>query len=222
MTRLMDIIIAGTAIVILLPLFIPIMIILRFTGEGEIFYLQERIGKGRKSFKVFKLATMLKESPNLNGGFLTQKDDPRVLPFGKFLRKTKLNEVPQLINILIGDMSFVGPRPQAPIHFNLYSEDQKKYIAGLRPGLTGIGSLIFRDEEGILAKSGKDFDYIHDKVITPYKGELEKWYAVNKSLTLYIKLFVLTVIGVIRPDIHVMQRFERLPESPEELVGLIK
>ena len=157
MTRLLDIIISGAAIIVLLPVFIPVIIILRLTGEGEIFYLQERVGKDAKTFKVLKFATMLKDSPNLSGGFLTQKGDPRVLPFGRFLRKSKINELPQLFNILIGEMSFIGPRPQAPIHFNLYSDEQKQYISQLRPGLTGIGSLIFRDEEGILSKSGKKF-----------------------------------------------------------------
>lgn len=221
MTRIFDILISAMAILCLLPLLIPVMIILRFTGEGEIFYRQERIGRYRKPFKVLKFATMLKESPNLSGGFLTQKNDPRVLPFGRFLRKTKINELPQLVNILSGDMSFVGPRPQAPVHFNLYNEEQKSRIEKLRPGLTGIGSLIFRDEEGILEKSGKDFEYIHDKVITPYKGDLEKWYFEKRSVFLYIKIIILTALAVLKSDLKVMKYFKSLPEGPDELNGLI-
>lgn len=221
MTRLLDVIISAIAIILLLPVFIPVIIILRFTGEGVIFYTQERIGQYRISFNVLKFATMLKNSPNLSGGYLTQKDDPRVLPFGKFLRKTKINELPQLFNIFIGDMSFIGPRPQVPVHFNLYTEEQKEHIEKLRPGLTGIGSLIFRDEEGILEKSGKDFGYMHDLVITPYKGELEKWYFKNRSSFLYVKIFIFTAVAVINSKIYVMKYFKGLPDCPDELKGLI-
>jgi len=221
MTRILDILISTIAIIILLPILFPVIIILKFTGEGEIFYLQDRVGKNEDIFKVMKFATMLKDSPSLDGGFLTQKGDPRVLPFGVFLRKTKLNELPQLFNIFLGQMSFVGPRPQAKVHFDLYSHEQKKYIKQMRPGLTGIGSLIFRDEEGLLERSGKDFDYFHDQVITPFKGELEKWYFYNRSFFLYIKIFIFTFIGVLKTDITFTKHFENLPDIPEELIGLI-
>ena len=92
---------------------VPVAIVLRLTGEGEVFFLQERVGKDGKPFKLYKFATMLKNSPNMGTGTVTLKHDPRVLPVGRFLRKTKINELPQLLNILIGDMSVVGPRPQA-------------------------------------------------------------------------------------------------------------
>src|SRR5688572_28356572 len=109
MQRFFDIIFSLIAISILSPLLLIIIIVLRFTGEGEIFYMQDRVGVGGKLFGVFKFATMLKNSPQMGTGFLTTKDDPRVLPLGRLLRKTKLNEFPQIFNILIGDMSFVGP-----------------------------------------------------------------------------------------------------------------
>ena len=102
MERFFDVLFSGFALLILSPLMIPIVIILRFSGEGEVFFLQDRIGKSHKVFKLFKFATMLKDSPNIGTGTITIKDDPRVLPFGKFLRKTKINELPQLINILFG------------------------------------------------------------------------------------------------------------------------
>ena len=113
MIRFFDIIFSAFAILILLPFMIPIIIGLKLTGEHDVFYRQTRIGKDGKSFGVWKFATMLRNSPNMTGGVLTQKDDPRILPMGKFLRKTKINELPQLINVLFGEMSFVGPRPQA-------------------------------------------------------------------------------------------------------------
>lgn len=221
MTRFFDILLSFVAIVVLLPLFIPLFIVLKLTGEGYIFYLQERIGKGGNPFHVIKFATMLKESPNLEGGYLTRKGDPRILPVGKFLRKTKINELPQLFNIFAGSMSFVGPRPQAPVHFNLYSEEQKEKIGSLRPGLTGIGSVIFRDEEGLLEKSGMDYDYFHDKVITPYKGDLEIWYSVHKNLRLYFKIIFLTAASVLRSNKTFFSKFSGLPEPPGELKPLL-
>lgn len=221
MTRFFDILLSFIAVVLLLPLFIPLFILLKLTGEGYIFYLQERIGKGGKPFNVIKFATMLKDSPNLDGGFLTRQGDPRILPVGKFLRKTKINELPQLFNIFAGSMSFVGPRPQAPVHFDLYSPEQKEKIASLVPGLTGIGSVIFRDEEGLLEKSGKDYDYFHDKVITPYKGDVETWYAGHKTIGLYFKIIFLTFFSVIRSDKRYFHKFAGLPEPPAELKALL-
>ncbi len=139
--RFFDIIFSAFAIVVLFPFMIPIMIALKLTGEHYIFYLQPRVGKGGKDFMVLKFATMLKDSPNLPGGVLTQKNDPRILPMGKFLRKTKINELPQLANIFIGQMSVVGPRPQARQHYELYSDAVKREIDKIPPGLSGIASI---------------------------------------------------------------------------------
>ena len=169
---------------------IPIIIGLKLTGEHDVFYRQTRIGKDGKAFGVWKFATMLRNSPNMMGGVLTQKDDPRILPMGKFLRKTKINELPQLINVLFGEMSFVGPRPQAKEHYDLYSAAVKSRIDKVRPGITGIGSLVFRDEEDMLNKVG-DRNSFHDIVIAPYKGALEVWYTQNQSIYNYFKIIVL-------------------------------
>jgi lipopolysaccharide/colanic/teichoic acid biosynthesis glycosyltransferase len=141
MTRLLDFLISSMVLIVLAPLLIIVMIILKLTGEHEAFYLQERVGKSGKSFKVIKFATMLKESPNLPGGFLTQQDDPRVLPVGKVLRKWKINELPQLFNVWIGEMSLVGPRPQARVHYDLYTPSQKAAIDTQKPGLTRLPGL---------------------------------------------------------------------------------
>src|SRR5690606_31532471 len=114
-----------------------------------------RAGKGGKDFKLYKFATMYEDSPNMAGGLITATNDPRVLPCGRFLRRTKVNELPQVFNILKGDMSFVGPRPQARPHYSLYSDRQKQVIDELGPGLTGVGSLFFRNEEQLLQDCGK-------------------------------------------------------------------
>lgn len=163
----------------------------------------------------------MKESPNLPGGFLTQQDDPRVLPVGKVLRKWKINELPQLFNVWIGQMSLVGPRPQARVHYDLYTPSQKEAINTQKPGLTGLGSLIFRDEEALLERSGKSFDFVHDELITPYKGELETWYAANNSVVIYIKLLVLTAISLVNPNLDYIRFFKGAPKPSQELQPIL-
>ena len=142
--RMMDVLLSAAALIVLSPLFFVVMVILKFTGEGEIFFSQPRVGLNGKLFNLIKFATMLKASPNMAGGVLTVKNDPRILPAGKFLRKTKINELPQLINILKGDMSVVGPRPQAQAHFDVFPDHVKREIVKMKPGLTGVGSVVFR------------------------------------------------------------------------------
>lgn len=217
MTRFFDILFSGLAIIVLLPFMIPIMIGLKLTGEHDIFYKQERIGKGGKPFGVLKFATMLRNSPNMAGGVLTQKDDPRILPMGKFLRKTKINELPQLVNIFIGQMSVIGPRPQAKRHYDLYSDEVKSAIDTVAPGLSGLGSVAFRDEEDML-NAVADRDHFHDTVIAPYKGALEVWFVQHRSVGVYFKLIWLTVLAVLKPSSKAWRTaFEDLPPVPAEL-----
>ncbi len=217
MIRFFDIFFSGLAIIILLPFMIPIMIGLKLTGEHDIFYKQTRIGKGGKPFGVMKFATMLRNSPNMEGGVLTQKDDPRILPMGKFLRKTKINELPQLLNIFIGQMSVIGPRPQAKAHYDLYSDEVKAAIDTVAPGLSGLGSVAFRDEEDML-NAVEDRNHFHDTVIAPYKGALEVWFVQHRSVGVYFKLIWLTVLAVIKPSSKAWRKsFKDLPPVPAEL-----
>ena len=193
------------------------MIVLKLTGEHYIFYTQVRIGRYGKPFKILKFATMLKNSPNLPGGLITVPDDPRLLPLGKFLRKTKINELPQLLNILIGQMSVVGYRPFAEPHYVLYSREIRENISRIKPGLTGIGSVVFRDEEEIL-HSVDNRDYFHDKIITPYKGLLECWYVENQNIKSYFLLILCTVFSVLNIKRNIWKRlFTGLPSIPLEL-----
>ena len=217
MTRFFDILFSGIAIIILLPFMIPIMIGLKLTGEHDIFYMQERIGKGGKPFGVLKFATMLRNSPNMAGGVLTQKNDPRILPMGKFLRKTKINELPQRVNIFIGQMSVIGPRAQAKRHYDLYSTEVKAAIDTVAPGLSGLGSVAFRDEEDML-NAVEDRDNFHDTIIAPYKGALEVWFVQHRSVTVYFKLIWLTVLAVLKPSSKAWRKaFKDLPFVPAEL-----
>lgn len=221
MTRFFDILFSGIAIIILFPFMIPIMIGLKLTGEHDIFYRQKRIGKGGKSFYVLKFATMLRNSPNMAGGVLTQKDDPRILPMGKFLRKTKINELPQLINIFIGQMSLIGPRPQAKAHYDLYSDEVKSYINRVAPGLSGLGSVAFRDEEDML-NAVENRDLFHDTIIAPYKGQLEVWFVQHRNIITYFKLIWFTVLAVLKPSSKAWRNsFKNLPPIPSELDGFI-
>lgn len=217
MDRFFDILLSGIALLFLSPLLVPIVLTLRLTGEGEVFFLQERIGKDSKKFKLIKFATMLKNSPNMGTGTVTMKRDPRVLPVGKFLRKTKINELPQLINILIGDMSVIGPRPLTSQTFSAYSQHTQSVITRVRPGLSGVGSIIFRDEEEIMhgAKASVEF---YQNVIAPYKGELEEWFVLNKSLYIYFMAIFVTVWTVLIPSTKISWKvFKHLPEPPPDL-----
>jgi lipopolysaccharide/colanic/teichoic acid biosynthesis glycosyltransferase len=209
MQRCFDILFSSLAIFVFSPFLVLIIFILRFTGEGEVFFRQARVGKDKVSFGLLKFATMLKASEGIGAGTVTLKDDFRVLPFGKFLRKTKLNELPQLFNIFLGDMSVIGPRPLHNRQFSFYTFDDQNIIASTMPGLSGVGSIIFRDEEKILQNSN-DPDTTYKEEITPKKAALEKWYVKNKSIGLYFKLIFLTVIAVASPNIDMKKFFTGL------------
>lgn len=222
MQRTLDIFFCVFLLITLMPLLILILPILRFTGEGEVFYTQYRIGRNGKSFKLLKFATMLKNSPNMDTGNITVKNDKRVLPFGKLLRKTKINELPQLFNVLCGDMSLIGPRPLTKDLYELYPTNTQRIISQVRPGLSGVGSIIFRDEEGILAVS-EDSIKFYEAVIGPHKAELEQWYCLNNSIRNYFLLLFLTIYVVFIPNSCLIRSvFRSLPPAPRELLALTK
>jgi lipopolysaccharide/colanic/teichoic acid biosynthesis glycosyltransferase len=218
MKRFLDIVLSFLVLVALIPLLVPIIMILRFTGEGEVFYIQERAGLRGNSFGLYKFATMLKNSPNIGAGEITIQDDPRVLPFGKFLRKTKLNELPQLWNIFIGDMSVVGPRPMVLNTYAYYPEEARDKLNTVRPGLTGIGSIVFRDEESYLHDQASPMKFYKEHII-PYKIELELWFVTNNSLWLYFKIIFVTAWVVIFPKSKIAKKaFNDAPRMPDNLI----
>ena len=212
--RILDIVVSAFTLILLLPFFIPIIIILRFTAEGEIFYFQERIGINNSTFKIWKFATMLKNSMNMGSGSITLQNDFRVTSIGKFLRKTKINELPQIINILKGDISLVGPRPLVDKTFIAYSKEIQLSIYNVKPGLTGIGSIVFRDEESIISSiKNEDPHDFYKRVIAPFKGSLEIWYQENRSFILDLKLIFLTAWVIIFPKSKLYERwFYDLPK----------
>ena len=215
MPRILDILLSVIALFLLTPLFIPIVIILLMTGEHKVFYFQSRVGYRNKHFKIIKFATMLTNSSSMGAGNLTLKNDPRVLPFGSFLRKTKINELPQIFNIIIGDLSIVGPRPQMQVSFDQYTEEIRNTIYNVKPGLTGIGSIIFRDEElliSLAAEKGNPHSFYQNS-IAPYKGELEMWYQTRRSFMLDIQLIVLTAWVIVSPKSTIYEKW--YPELPK-------
>jgi lipopolysaccharide/colanic/teichoic acid biosynthesis glycosyltransferase len=222
--RVVDVVLSAIALVCLAPLFFPVMIILKCTGDREVFFRQKRVGLGGRVFGLYKFVTMRKNSQHKGAGELTLKDDPRVFPFGKFLRKTKINELPQFINIFLGDMSFVGPRPQPRAHYEIYSDEVKKEMERVRPGLTSIASIVFRDEEAIINSSGMDYDEFYKERIAPYKGELESWYARTHSHSLYQYLLIIALTGwvVLRPGSDIYKAiYPDFPKAPDYLENLL-
>ena len=219
--RFFDIIFSLLLILLFSPLFIFVSIFLYFTGEHEVLYLQTRVGQFGAVFKLIKFATMLKSSETMGTGTLTIFNDPRVLPYGRFLRKSKLNELPQLFNIFIGQMSFIGPRPLTPDMFSMYDSSARNEICKLKPGMSGIGSIIFRNEDSI-TKNASDPKQFYSDVIAPYKADLEIWYCNNNSLITYFNLIFLTIIVVILPNTHLpFILFRDLPPPPTALSALL-
>lgn len=214
--RTFDVLMSGIAILILSPILIPVIIGLKLTGEGYVFYKQERVGYRNRKFLIWKFATMLKDSPNMPGGIMTTKIDPRITPMGGFLRKSKINELPQLFNIFFGHMSVVGPRPVMKVSFEAYPKEVQKLIHNVKPGLTGIGSIIFRDEEELITEvknnDGDLWEFYKGKIY-PFKGELEMWYQEHNSFFLDLQLIFMTAWVILLPSSKLYERwFKDLPK----------
>jgi lipopolysaccharide/colanic/teichoic acid biosynthesis glycosyltransferase len=218
--RFFDFLLALLVLLVLSPLLIPIIIGLKLTGEGYIFYFQKRIGYKRKYFDIWKFATMLLDSPNLGTGSITLRNDSRITPMGGFLRRTKINELPQVINVLIGDLSIVGPRPLVDKTFNAYSDHVQNVIYDSKPGITGIGSIVFRDEENLISNAKIPPHEFYEKEIAPYKGALELWYQEHKSFYTDFMLIFLTAWVIIFSESKLTYKvFTDLPERPSSLDG---
>jgi len=210
--RFTDILIAGLALIILAPVMLVAIIILLLTAEHQVFYFQKRVGYKNKSFYIWKFATMLKNSPNLGTGPITLRNDARVTWFGKILRITKINELPQVINVFKGDMSIVGPRPLLESSFKLYTPEIQSKIYNVRPGITGIGSLVFRDEEKLISAS--DDPVAMYAKISPFKGALEMWYQKKASLYTDLMIIFLTAWSIFFPKNTLQHKiFKDLPKK---------
>ena len=193
--RIFDIIFSLIGIILLLPLFIIISLWIMIDSKGGIFYIQQRIGKNGKSFGLYKFRTMYVDSDKK--GLLTVGGrDPRVTKAGYWLRKYKLDELPQLFNVLKGDMSIVGPRPEVKKYTDLYTEEQRKVLS-VKPGITDYASIEYVDENEVLAKSSNPEKTYIDEIM-PHKLELNKKYILNKGLITDMKIILLTIKKIIR------------------------
>jgi lipopolysaccharide/colanic/teichoic acid biosynthesis glycosyltransferase len=209
--RALDFFCSLVALLVLSPLLIPVIILLKLTGEHDIFYFQKRIGYKNREFNIWKFATMLKNSPNMGTGEITLRNDPRVTVMGKYLRKSKLNELPQLFNVLLGHMSVVGPRPLMKVSFDQYSDEVQQLIYNSPPGITGIGSVIFRDEEKLVSESS-DMKETYRQIFQ-YKGAVEMWYQQHKSFYTDFMIIFLTFWAIVAPDSRLVYKvFKTLPQ----------
>lgn len=220
--RALEILCSVIMLIFFIPVFVPIVVILMFTGEKEIFFLQERIGYRLTRFNMIKFATMLKDSPNIGAGTITERNDFRILPFGRFLRKSKINELPQLVNIACGQMGFVGPRPCVERDLKGIKESDLEEIWSVRPGITGIASIVFRNEEKIL-HAQEDPRLFYDRYITPYKKDLNIWYVKNKTFWLDLKLIFITATVVLLPNSNILySMIKNLPSPPNKLLRYLR
>ncbi|MEF3254239.1 MAG: sugar transferase [Deferribacterales bacterium] len=193
--RLLDIVISIIGLIVLLPFFIVIGVLIKVDSKGPILFRQIRVGKDFKPFFLYKFRTMIVGADKI-GPLVTRDYDPRITKIGRFLRKTKLDELPQLFNVLMGDMSVVGPRPEVEKYVEAKKDDYK-FIITIKPGITDYAAIEFTDEEEILAKY-ENIDEGYIKEILPKKIELYKRYIKEVSFMVDMKIIAMTLYKIIK------------------------
>ena len=188
--RLFDIISSLTALILLSPLFLFLSVLIKLSSPGPIFYKGKRVAKGGGIFLMHKFRSMVANADKL-GTNLTKHEDQRITKIGKFLRSTKLDELPNLIDVFNGDMSIVGPRPESPSYTQYYNDRQKKAL-DVRPGITGLGQLENRRED-LKLKDQADPDAYYINVLMPEKLEIDLFYVENRTFLMDIKIILKTL-----------------------------
>jgi lipopolysaccharide/colanic/teichoic acid biosynthesis glycosyltransferase len=191
--RAFDIFASGIGLILLSPLLLPAAVLVKLTSRGPVLFRQERMGRGGRPFFIFKFRTMVADAPRL-GGQITAGDDPRITKIGKFLRKTKLDELPQLFNVLRGDMSLVGPRPEVRKYVEMFAADYEE-ILRVRPGITDLASIKYRDEAAVLG-AATDPNRAYVEAVLPEKIRLAKEYVRRQSFFLDIWIIFGTIFSV--------------------------
>ena len=191
--RAFDILCSFLGLTVLSPVLLVVSVLVAVTSPGGVFFRQERIGKDGRPFRIFKFRSMRKDNAGLK---ITTGNDSRITPVGRFLRKSKIDELPQLINVLVGDMSFVGPRPEVADYVNLYTLYQRQVLL-VRPGITGLASIRFRNENDLLTASD-DPNRTYVEQIMPRKIDLDLEYIPHASVFYDIKLIFQTFAVVIK------------------------
>lgn len=193
--RIFDVLFALCGVFFLSPLFSTVSFLVKISSPGPIFFKQERVGRNGKIFKIYKFRTMQEDAPYIGNKFATPRDDPRITRVGYYLRRTNIDELPQLFNVIKGEMSLVGPRPEVPEVVKLYKDNYKK-ILSIRPGMTDFASLEFRREGDILASAVDAYRYYVDEMV-PKKLELNLRYLDEQSFLLDIKLIVKAIFKIV-------------------------
>jgi len=188
--RIFDFVAAFIGFIFLLPVFLILSFIIKISSKGSIFFIQKRVGRNFKTFNLYKFRTMVTDAPRL-GLSITSSDDPRITKVGKVMRKYKLDELPQLLNVIKGDMSLVGPRPEVEKYVNYYKNEYEKILT-IRPGITDLASIKYRDENSLLTNI-EDKEKYYINIILMDKLLLNKKYITNYSFILDIKIILSTV-----------------------------
>ena len=192
--RLFDVIFSFLGLIMLLPLLLVIAVIIKITSPGPVFYRGERVGKDGKVFRIFKFRTMVANADKI-GGFSTAGDDPRLTKVGKFLKRFQLDELPQLINVLKGEMSLVGPRPEVPFYVNMMTEEERKIILSIKPGITDWASL-WNFHEGEVLRGSADPEKDYMEKIRPKKLRLQIKYVKERTFWTDIKIILKTILKI--------------------------
>ena len=195
MIRFFDFILGLVGLVVLAPIFIMLAIWIKIDSKGPVFYKQVRVGQNGINFGLFKFRSMVVDADK-KGLITVGGRDPRITRSGYFIRKYKLDELPQLINVLVGDMSLVGPRPEVRKYVNLYTDEQQKVLS-VKPGITDYASIEYMDENEILGKS-RDPEKTYIEEIMPEKIKYNMKYIQNKNVSEYFKIIFLTLLKIVR------------------------
>ena len=209
--RFFDIVFSMLGILFTWPFMLLAIIGILLSGESKPVFVQLRVGKDRQLFRFYKLRTM-KRTISANTGPITLHGDDRITKLGLFLRWSKIDEFPQFFNVLNGELSFVGPRALMPETFYKYDKATQKKISKVTPGITGVGSVVFRNEAVLLKNAGNKQEEFYLNTILPYKGELEVWYAKNRSFWVDFKLLFFSVLVVLYSRLTGLHRyFKQMP-----------
>jgi lipopolysaccharide/colanic/teichoic acid biosynthesis glycosyltransferase len=190
--RLFDLVVGVLGLIVLSPVLLALALAVKLTSPGPLFYRAARVGKGGQPFKLYKFRSMVINADKIGAG-VTRAQDPRVTSIGRILRGYKLDELPQLINVVAGTMSFVGPRPEDPRYVALYTPEQRRVLS-VRPGITSLASVTYRDEESILVGDDWEQKYIHE--VMPAKLTLDLRYIDEQSLALDISIILRTLRAI--------------------------
>jgi len=197
MKRILDIVVSLIGLIFLLPLLVLVAILIKLDSPGPVFFRQERVGRGFRPFLIYKFRTMAEDSP-ARGPSITFGRDPRITRVGWFLRKSKIDELPQLFNVFKGDMTFVGPRPEVPRYVELFKHDYEEILT-IRPGITDLASLKYRNEAALLGNADNPEQEYLTRVL-PDKISLGKEYIKRSSITFDLKLISKTLLNLVHTD----------------------